>query len=195
MYFSGIREAQNLTWTSEIDTAFSKCKEALSEVTVLSHSAPNVPLGLFTDASAHRVGEALMQLVDALHNLYRSQAYHLRIRSALCEKLPPVQLNQLSFIEQFTTDIQRISGTDNAITDDFSFIVYITTPPVDLKANEAQKGDTELLDLQTGDNSLKLEKIEVPGSDVTLLCEDPDLLFPLLNDAVFNALHGLSYAG
>ncbi|GFY64765.1 uncharacterized protein TNIN_383331 [Trichonephila inaurata madagascariensis] len=81
------------------------------------------------------------------------------------EKLPPVQLNQLSFIGQFTTDIQHISGTDNVVADAFSRISYIAPPPVDLKAiAEAQKGDTELLDLQTSDNTLKLKKIEVPGS-------------------------------
>ncbi|GFW41451.1 hypothetical protein TNCV_465421 [Trichonephila clavipes] len=92
---SGLRGSQPVIWTSELDIAFSKCKEALSEVTLLTNPAPNVPLGLFTDASAHHVGAALMQRVD-----------------------------------------------------------------------EPQKG--ELLDLQTSDNSLKLEKIEVPGSDVTL---------------------------
>ncbi|GFU57532.1 uncharacterized protein TNCV_3636951 [Trichonephila clavipes] len=75
------------------------------------------------------------------------------------EKLPHVQLNQLSFIEHFTTDIQRITDTDNAVTDAFSFIAYITTPSGYLRAiEEAQKSDTELLYLQTGDNSLKLEK-------------------------------------
>ncbi|GFX65279.1 integrase catalytic domain-containing protein [Trichonephila clavipes] len=80
------------------------------------------------------------------------------------EKLPPVQLNQLSFLGQFTTDIQHISGAENVVADVFSRISYIAPPPVDLNAiAEAQKGDTELLHLQTSDNSLKLEKIEVPG--------------------------------
>ncbi|GFW94678.1 uncharacterized protein TNCV_4247181 [Trichonephila clavipes] len=61
-----LRGAQLLTWTSELDTAFSKCKEALSEVTLLTHPAPDVPLGIFMDASAHHVGVALMQHVDDL---------------------------------------------------------------------------------------------------------------------------------
>ncbi|GFY67127.1 uncharacterized protein TNIN_164111 [Trichonephila inaurata madagascariensis] len=88
------------------------------------------------------------------------------------EKLPPVQLNQLSFIGQLTTDIQHISGADNVVSDAFSRISYIAPPPVDFKAiAEAQKEDTELLDLQTSDNTLKLKKIEVPGSDVTLVCD------------------------
>ncbi|GFX69441.1 uncharacterized protein TNCV_380101 [Trichonephila clavipes] len=61
---SGLQGAQPVTWTSELDTAFSNCKEALSEVTLLMHPAPDVPLGLFMDASAHHVGAALMQRVD-----------------------------------------------------------------------------------------------------------------------------------
>ncbi|GFY71318.1 uncharacterized protein TNIN_379921 [Trichonephila inaurata madagascariensis] len=61
---SGLRGAQPLIWTSELDTAFSKCKEALSEVTPLTHPAADVPLGLFTDASACHVGAALMQRAD-----------------------------------------------------------------------------------------------------------------------------------
>ncbi|GFX28202.1 uncharacterized protein TNCV_15411 [Trichonephila clavipes] len=63
---SGLRGAQPVTWTSEHDTAFSKCKEALSEITLLTHPSLDVPLGLFTDASAHHVGASLMQRVNAV---------------------------------------------------------------------------------------------------------------------------------
>ncbi|GFX08952.1 uncharacterized protein K02A2.6 [Trichonephila clavipes] len=117
------------------------------------------------------------------------------------EKLPPVQLNQLSFIGQLTTDIQHISGAENVVADAFSRIFYIAPPPVDLKAiAEAQKSDAELLHLQTSDNSLKLEKIEVPGSDVTLIYDTsmprPRPFVPASERRqVFNALHGLSHPG
>ncbi|GFT41816.1 retrovirus-related Pol polyprotein from transposon 17.6 [Trichonephila clavipes] len=133
---SGLRGAQPVTWTSELHTAFSKCKEALSEVTLLTHPAPDVPLGLFMDASAHHVGAALMQRV----NDHKSITYAFLQRR---EKLPPVQLRELSFIGQFTTDIQHISGAEDVVADAFSRISYIVPPPVDLKAiAEAQKGDT-----------------------------------------------------
>ncbi|GFY46260.1 uncharacterized protein TNIN_202931 [Trichonephila inaurata madagascariensis] len=177
--FSRFRGAQPLTWASELDTAFSKCKEALSEVTLIMHPAADVPLGLFTDAYACHFGAALMQCVDD----HKPITYAFLQRR---ERLPPVQLNQLSFIGQFTTDIQHISGADNVVADAFFRISYIAPPPVDLKAIvEAQKGDMELLDLQRSDNTLKLKKIEVTGSDATLLCQEPDLLFPLLSDAEF----------
>ncbi|GFY59307.1 integrase catalytic domain-containing protein [Trichonephila inaurata madagascariensis] len=73
--------------------------------------------------------------------------------------------------------------------------------PVDLKAiAEAQKGDTELLNLQISNNTLKLKKIEVPGSDVTLVCDTsmprPRLFVPASEQRrVFDALHGLSHPG
>ncbi|GFY46847.1 retrotransposable element Tf2 protein type 1 [Trichonephila inaurata madagascariensis] len=179
-----LRGAQPLTWTSELDTAFSKCKEALSEVTLLMHPAADVPLGLFTDASAchwpayYRELFAIYSAVQHFRHVLEAQhctiyTDHKPITYAFLqhhEKLPPVQLNQLSFIGQFTTDIQHISGADNVVADAFSCISYIAPPPVDLKAiAEAQKGDTELLDLQTSDNTLKLKKSE----------------FLLLNDAEF----------
>ncbi|GFW69775.1 hypothetical protein TNCV_1884191 [Trichonephila clavipes] len=238
---SGLRGAQPVTWSSELDTAFSKCKEALSEVPLLTHPASDVPLGLFTDASAHHVGAALMQRVDGNWKLlaffkenfttaksqwpayYRelfaicSAIQHFRhiLEAQYCtiytdhkpipyafpqrrEKLPPVQLNQLSFIGQFTTDIQSISGADNVVADAFSCISYIAAPPVDLKAiAEAQRGDTELLDLQTSDNYLKSEKIEVFGSNLTLICDTsmprPKPFVPASERCrVFNVLNGLS---
>ncbi|GFY61874.1 uncharacterized protein TNIN_232301 [Trichonephila inaurata madagascariensis] len=203
MPLSWLRGDQPLTWTSELDTAFSKCKEALSEVTLLTHPAADVPLGLFTDASACHVGAALMQRVDGnwrplaffskklaiaesqwpayyreLFAIY-SAVQHFRhvLEARHCtiysdhkpityaflqrrEKLPPVQLNQLSFIGQFTTDIQHISGADNVVADAFSRISCIAPPPVDLRAiAEAQIGDTELLDLQTSDNTLTLQAV------------------------------------
>ncbi|GFW90272.1 hypothetical protein TNCV_2121391 [Trichonephila clavipes] len=241
---SGLRGSQPVTWTSELDTAFSKCKEALSEITLLTHPAPDVPLRLFTDASVHPVGAALMQRVDGnwkplaffsktthycsitvVSLLQRTfchlqccptlphvlEAQHCTIYTdhkpityaflQLRKKLPPVQLNQLSFIGQFTANIQHISGAEHAVADAFSRFSYIAPPPVDLKAiAEAQKGDTELLHLQTSDNPLKLEKIEVTGYDVTLICDismpRPRPFVPASERCqVFNALHVLSHPG
>lgn len=61
------------------------------------------------------------------------------------DKLPLVQLNQLSFIRQFTTDIQHVSGADNVVADAFSRIAAINISPVALNflAN-AQADDSEL---------------------------------------------------
>ncbi|GFX67303.1 retrovirus-related Pol polyprotein from transposon 17.6 [Trichonephila clavipes] len=159
---SGLRGAQPVTWTSELDTAFSKCKEALSKVTLLTHPAPDVPLGLFygcfcsprwnnTDATCRCAVQHFRHVLEAQHcTIY---TYHKPVTYAFLQrrqKLPPVQLNQLSFIGQFTTDIQHISGAKNVVADAFFRISYIAPPPVDLKAiAEAQKGDTELLHLQT----------------------------------------------
>ncbi|GFY44028.1 uncharacterized protein TNIN_496321 [Trichonephila inaurata madagascariensis] len=214
-----LRRAQPLTWTSEFNTAFSKCKEALSKVTLLTHPAPDVPLGLFTDASACHIEAALMQRVDGswrplaffskklataqsqwpayyreLFAIYSAvqhfchvlEAQHFTIYTdhkpityaflQRRENLPPVQLNQLSFIGR----LQQTSSTSAIV--------------------KAQKGDMELLDLQTSDNSLKLKKIEVPGSDVTLVYDTsmprPRPFVPASERRrVFDSLHGLSHPG
>jgi len=42
------------------------------------------------------------------------------------EKLPPVQLNQLSFISQFTTDIVYVKGDDNIVADAMSRVETIS---------------------------------------------------------------------
>ncbi|GFY68746.1 uncharacterized protein TNIN_298151 [Trichonephila inaurata madagascariensis] len=146
---SGLRGAQHLTWTSELDTAFSKYKKALSEVTLLTHPAPDVPLGLFysprwgsTDAKCRCAVQHFRHVLEAQHSTiytdHKSITYAFLQRR---EKLFPVQLNQLSFIGQFATDIHHISGADNMVADAFSRISYIVPSPVDLKAiAEAQKG-------------------------------------------------------
>lgn len=92
-------------------------------------------------------------------------------------------------------DIQQISGADNVVADAFS-------PPVDIKAiAESQKDDKELLELlETHNHSLQLEKIKVPGSDVTLICDtstsQPRPFVPTSERRqVFNSLHGLSPPG
>ena len=43
------------------------------------------------------------------------------------EKIPPIQLNQLSFISQFTTDIEYIKGTENIVADTFSRIEALSS--------------------------------------------------------------------
>ncbi|GFX78331.1 hypothetical protein TNCV_345281 [Trichonephila clavipes] len=139
-----LRGAQPVTWTSELDTAFSKCKEALSEVTLLTHPAPDVPLGLFMNASAHHVASALIQRVDALSN------------TSMCSKLNTAQFIQTTSLSptlSFSTvksyylynsinyrlldslqQTSSTSGAENVVADTFSHISYIAPPPVDLKA-------------------------------------------------------------
>ncbi|XP_072143121.1 uncharacterized protein [Dermacentor andersoni] len=72
------------------------------------------------------------------------------------DKLPPVQQNQLSFIAQFTTDIQHVSGKDNVVADALSRVAAISPSQItaDVLA-EAQTTDAELQELLKGASSLQ----------------------------------------
>ena len=120
------------------------------------------------------------------------------------ERLPPVQLNHLSFISQFTTDIQYIPGDANVVADAFSRIEAVSLPQtVDFETlAAAQKADTELSELlKSSENqqSLKLELLPIPGTDVQLYCDTtakPRPSVPAdLRRRIFNSLHGLSHPG
>lgn len=117
------------------------------------------------------------------------------------DKLPPIQVNHLSFIAQFTTDIQHISGSSNVVADALSRIEAITIPEtVDFKSMAAaQKEDSELKKLLETENSLKLELVPIPGSEVELYCDTTQKPRPYVPQShrriVFNALHRLSHPG
>ena len=118
------------------------------------------------------------------------------------ENLPPVQMNQLSFISQFTTDIQYIPGSANVVADAFSRIEAITAPTqIDFATlASAQKDDQELNTLLNNPNqSLKLILIPIPGTDINIYCDStpqqrPYVPFPL-RQRIFKQLHNLSHPG
>lgn len=118
------------------------------------------------------------------------------------DKLPPVQLNQLSFISQFTTDIRHISGSANIVADTMSRVDALSAAnSIDLHTLATdQKNDNELRELLDNNQSLQLELIPVPGSDVKIYCDtsskSPRPYVPAsLRHQVFNALHNLSHPG
>ena len=55
---------QVLSWTAEMDNAFTSIKAALSEATMLSHPEPEAHISLTSDASEQAVGAVLEQYVQ-----------------------------------------------------------------------------------------------------------------------------------
>lgn len=116
------------------------------------------------------------------------------------EKLPPVQLNQLSFISQFTTEMRYIKGEKNVVADAMSR-VNVVSAELDLKElSSAQEKDSELANLRNRNSSLKLSEVLVPGSDISVTCDMSTgkpraYLPPAYRYGVFNRLHGLSHPG
>ena len=116
------------------------------------------------------------------------------------EKCSPQQFNHLDFISHLTKDIRRISGQDNVVADALSRVEagYTSVSPEILA--EAHATDAELANILQGTTTLRMEKIQVPGTDLILLCNTspnrPRPYFPAtLRCQVFDSLHGLSHLG
>ncbi|XP_077553167.1 uncharacterized protein LOC144167908 [Haemaphysalis longicornis] len=78
--------------------------------------------------------------------------------------LDDILQNKLSFIAQFTTDIQHVSGKDNVVADALSRVATISSAQItaDVLA-EAQTTDAELQELLKGTSSLQLQEVPIPG--------------------------------
>lgn len=117
------------------------------------------------------------------------------------DRLPPVQLNQLAFMAQFTTDVRHVSGAENVVADFLSRVEAVSRPVDAHDLAVAQQNDAELAELlRSGSSSLKLQKIAIPGSDMELYCDvstsKPRPFVPVDHRRdVFDALHGLSHPG
>jgi hypothetical protein len=87
------------------------------------------------------------------------------------DKCSPRQFNHLDFISQFTTDIRHISGQENVVADALSRVEAVGASFSPEALAEAQDTDAELTILLQGATALRLEKIQVPGTDIALHCD------------------------
>lgn len=117
--------------------------------------------------------------------------------------MSPRQIRQLSYLAQFSTNIQHISGKSNVVADALSRIETITSPsPIPYsEIAKSQEQDTELQNLITSPKcNLILKKILVAEYDTTLICDiSTDRLRPFIpkqyRKLVFDSLHELSHPG
>jgi cleavage and polyadenylation specificity factor subunit 1 len=122
---------------------------------------------------------------------------------ARADRHSPRQVRHLDYVAQFTSDIRYIRGADNTAADALSRVIVnaitsTTSLPVDFHAMAlAQKSDE---DLQAGTNSLILQPIPLPTTDVTLICDtstgSPRPFVPeSFRRIIFDSLHGLAHPG
>ena len=107
----------------------------------------------------------------------------------------PRQANHLSFIAEFTSDIQHIKGSNNVVADALSWPLAASCeiPSVDFDAFAAAQGSMEV-----EDTSLVVSR--VIWRNVNLLCDtstgSPRPLVPAaFRRKIFDAFHSLSHAG
>ena len=120
----------------------------------------------------------------------------------------PRQTRHLSYIAEFTTDIQYITGKFNVVADAFSrfninsnseseeHICFSVGSFDQLAQDQVQSG--EMVSYRTADTGLKLQDIQFGAS--TLLCDtSTGVTRPVLPKSwtrpVFDQIHGLSHAG
>lgn len=117
------------------------------------------------------------------------------------EKLPPLQFNQLSFISQFTTDIEYIKGSDNFVADAFSRVETLSPALNYEELARSHNKDKSLHDYLTNSNpSLQLKKIILPTTSTSIHCDTstgkprPFVTAPLRR-LVFIMIHNLNHHG
>lgn len=112
----------------------------------------------------------------------------------------PRQFRHLDYISQFTTDIRHISGKNNVVADTLSRVDELSAPVCLATLARAQELDTELAQYLSEGSSLRLKKVEYPGSLTPLYCDvstqTPRPFIPEdLRKQVFLSLHSLSHPG
>ncbi len=112
------------------------------------------------------------------------------------------QTRHLSYISEFTTDIQHVAGLENTVADALSRVVINALHNgVDYEAMaRLQQEDEETLAYRTSITGLKWENIPVGKSGLTLLCDTstgkPRPLVPqAMRRQVFETVHNLSHPG
>lgn len=108
----------------------------------------------------------------------------------------PRQTNHLSFVAEFCTDIQHISGKSNVVADALSrapTVTAILSPDIDYDQLATEQSTMDVDNL----TSLKLEKI--PFNNTSVLCDvSTGIPRPLLPKAwarrAFDAIHNLSHS-
>lgn len=109
------------------------------------------------------------------------------------------QQRQLSFISEFTTQIQHVSGKQNVVADALSRICSLVETVSPNSLAQAQQSDPELALVHTSLTSLKFEFVEVsPG--VRLLCDvsqtNPRPWVPsALRRTIFDSIHSTAHPG
>ena len=110
------------------------------------------------------------------------------------------QQHHLSYISEFTTDIQHIQGKNNQVADTMLRATVLDVHlGTDYKAiAEAQKGDPEVQILHTGKSNLVIKEVAFTGDGPTLLCDmSTGRARPIVptswKQQVFEIIHNLSH--
>jgi hypothetical protein len=116
------------------------------------------------------------------------------------DKCSPRQFNHLDFKAQFRADVRHISGQDNIAADAVSRVESVTAPPSYEALATAQDSDDEFQTLLESITALRLEKIQISCTTVSIHGDTsagrsrPCVPAPLRLQ-LFQSVHDLSHPG
>jgi len=104
---------------------------------------------------------------------HKPLTYAFQQRRDICS---PRQFRHLEFIGPFSTDLRHVSRQDNVVADALSRADSIMTRLDYGALASSQNQDAELQDILNGGSAFRLERVHIPGTDVTLYCDTSTLL-------------------
>lgn len=119
------------------------------------------------------------------------------------EKASPRQINYLTYISQFTTDIRYIKGEENTTADMLSRVIsVITNDDIYLKLSQEQQTDDELQNILAGNSShsITLMPLTLPYCDRQIYCDTSHnrvrpFITKKLRATFLQSTHNLSHPG
>ena len=114
----------------------------------------------------------------------------------------PRQTRYLSFVTEFTNDVQHVSGRDNVVADALSrtpTIAGVFSPKIHYRQLAADQAASDKIHAyRTAITVLKLE--DVPFQDFTVLCDiSTGYIWTIVprewRRCIFDTIHGLLHAG
>ncbi|GFV05315.1 transposon Tf2-9 polyprotein [Trichonephila clavipes] len=209
----GKKDSKPLNWSSEANTAFQRCKQALADAALLAHPSPSAPLALHVDASDYAIGGALHQVVDSelqplaffSRKLTSSEeSYSAYDRELLAIYSAIRHFRSVSWISSLSSpqNIVHIPGSDNIAAYVLSRVSAITFPSqihYDCIA-ETQQTDQELHTLIASELPWNSKKVTFPNSSTEIMCDlSTGTARPYIPKQhrrdVFSAMHNLSHPG
>ena len=112
----------------------------------------------------------------------------------------PRQTRHLSFIAEFSTDVQHIEGKKNVVADTLSRLSAVALPTIDYhQLAKDQAASEEVIAFKTA-STTSLHLVDVPFGNATVLCDISmgtarPIVPPAWTKRVFEATHELSHPG
>lgn len=115
-----------IEWTPEAENAFEKCRQSITEATILSHPIHDSTLAIMTDASDHSMGAVLQQKIDTV---WTPLAFFSKALSATQRRYSVYDRELLAMYTAVKHFRRLIEGCDVILFTDHKPLTYALTKP------------------------------------------------------------------